>query len=79
MKPEEFVQKWLPNYWERYKERIISDNRLTSVPDMNKWVLEQFDEALETFAKAQRQICAEKCKDEVDDFMYYEILNAPMP
>ena len=94
MTPQEFVQKWLPNYESRLEivnDLIIKWYEFNPLPDnikvyelvlslhRDRWTLQQFQEAIEAFAKAQREICAEKCKDEVDDFMYYEILNAPMP
>lgn len=60
MTPQRFLKTWLPNYWDRYREylqRVHSRDPLCYRADFDKWIEENFDEALEEFAKAQRIAC----------------------
>ena len=78
----EFIEKWLPNYKERYGREIPKEKRQHRLYD-DDFIRLYFQEALENFAKAQRQICADV--QEENNFYstgintYEAILNAPMP
>ena len=95
MTPQEFLKAWLPNYWDRYREHLqkrCSEESLYHKVDLDEWIEENFDEALETFAKAQRRECAECASFDYNKLRdscglgseYYEIdrdsiMEAPIP
>ena len=77
MTPNEFVQKWLPDYNEKWEETQKRWGGTVSVKDFVEFY---FQQAYENAMKAQREICknalfAWDFGDEVEN----EILNAPTP
>lgn len=93
--PEYIVCNYLPNYGERINEwmqqkPIMScdfngEPFVLAKPDKRYFINDNFPEALEHFAKAQREICAEEYKKDELKFggqfhsYYRTILNAPIP
>ena len=90
MTPKEFVQKWLPDYDNKLDNELyklknkVYDNVIHYLSEEHKakeeFSVRNFPEALESFAKEQRENCADAWKDEGDIYRQYPaILNAPMP
>jgi len=82
MTPQKFIEfgvKWIPNY----NSKKIRDKQREFQLDDFAFTLCYFDEAIEAFAKAQRQICADvyenNCVYSTGINNYEAILNAPTP
>ena len=80
MLPEVFIQRWSPNWFKMYNLEDNTPFELTF--EVDPIVKSCFQEAIETFAKEQREICAEIHRINSPygcDEVYMEILNAPIP
>jgi len=84
----EFIEKWLPDYQERlenFKSKKLENGGIYTSIDEEYFILDQFDEAKENFAKAQREMCIKEIKNNFDlygdsvDAIFKLIKNAPMP
>ena len=79
MTPEQFVQKYLPDYQKRFdtsEEKLYLPYGVA----LDEFEYKHFQEAYKNAMKAQRKICADLVHyKDVNWEMYQEILNAPMP
>ena len=80
MTPQEFVQKWLPDYQKKWENYDNIGHKESS------FIITYFQEAYENAMKEQREICAEVASEggalfgkEIRQEFYKNVLNAPMP